>query len=87
MKKITSFVELYEFNTKLIKIYMPIIAVGLIIAAIVVTILFPGFGWWVGLIFLGMATYIAIACFFIVKYRNKKLKEFIENETSEKAHE
>ena len=50
MKRITSFVELYEFNTKLIKIYMPIIAVGLIIAAIVVTILFPGFGWWVGLI-------------------------------------
>lgn len=79
--KFLSLLEQYKMSRKLI-IYMLFVAVGFVIAAIVVITKFSKI-WWIGLIFLGIAVFTTVMYFFIRSYLNKKIK-VLEEECSNK---
>lgn len=66
-----SLLEQYTLSRNTIRILLPIVAIAFIITAIVVVIILHK-SWWLGLIFLGLATITAIMCVFMLKYLNKK---------------
>ena len=74
-----SLLEQYIFSRNIIRIFMPVIAIVWVLAAIAVMIVRPEI-WLLSLIFLGIAAIVAIMCVFMLKYLNKKIKELTERE-------
>lgn len=76
--KVTSLIDAYELSKKAILIQMPLVSVAFTVAGIAVLAIWSEV-WWLGLIFLGIAGILALMCFLIVKYINKKIKELTED--------